>query len=96
MFIVLFTHLKPLAEVDTLLQAHFSFLDDAYAEGVYLLSGRREPRNGAVILARAESRASLEQLLHRDPFISRGAARFDIDEFIPGRAAAGLQDLLQA
>ncbi len=94
MFVILFTHLKPLVEVNKFLQAHFSFLDHAYAKGVYVLSGRREPRNGAVILARSESRQALVALLEEDPFIKEGMAQFEIYEFIPGRSSEEFQHLL--
>ncbi len=95
MFVVVSTHLRPLAAVDVHLQDHFAFLDRAYAAGVYLASGRREPRNGAVILADAKDRETLEAWLRQDPFIAAGVARYELFEFVPGRAAPDLASLVE-
>ncbi|WP_375603291.1 YciI family protein [Enterobacter hormaechei] len=44
------------------------WLKKGYAEGIFLASGRRSPRNGGVILAKCESLASLEECLRKEPF----------------------------
>ena len=94
MFVIIFTHLRPLAEVDKLREAHFAHIDRHYADGLFLLSGRREPRNGAVILAGGESREAVEAAVSSDPFIAAGVASCEIVAFLPGRASEGLRFLL--
>jgi uncharacterized protein YciI len=93
-FVVVLTYQKPLDVIDRLLEAHCRYLDDNYAKGIFLASGRREPRIGGVILARAESRPALEAILAADPFFREDAATYEIIEFIPGKVAPGLEGLV--
>ena len=95
MFIVILTYQKPLDVIDALLEAHVRYLDENYARGLFLASGRREPRTGGVILARAESRSILEAALAEDPFAREGAASYEIIEFIPGKVAPQLSAMLE-
>jgi uncharacterized protein YciI len=94
MFLILVTYEKDLDTIDALLPGHIAFLDEHYASGTFLLSGRRLPRTGGVILARADSRQALMDILSRDPFRRAGAARYEVIEFIPTKAAPGLTELL--
>ncbi|MBP8772805.1 MAG: hypothetical protein KBH25_05940 [Aeromonadaceae bacterium] len=96
MYIVLITYTRPLTEIDALIPAHREFLQRHYDAGHFLLSGRREPRTGGVILASLPSRAQLEQLLHEDPFAQAKAAEYEILEFTPTMTAPELTDLLQS
>ena len=55
-----------------------------YAAGRFIVSGRREPRTGGVILARAASTAEIEAVIAEDPFTSEGVAHYEVIEFLPG------------
>lgn len=94
MFVVLLTYTQPLEAVDALLPAHREFLQRMYADGVFLLSGRKEPRDGGVILATAESLPALEAALAQDPFQVHGVASYQIIRFTPTMAAPILTPLL--
>jgi uncharacterized protein YciI len=83
MFLILLTYKKPLSEVDRVVDAHRQFLESYYASGHFLLSGRKEPRTGGVILAEAETRMEIETIIARDPFYQEQIAEYDIIEFIP-------------
>ncbi|MFW5489910.1 MAG: YciI family protein [Desulfovibrio sp.] len=91
MFIVNLTYIAPLETIDALLEEHIAFLKAGYAEGVLMASGRKVPRNGGVILARAESREALDKILSRDPFYREKAAEYEITEFIPTMTAPELE-----
>lgn len=95
MFVVLLSYKKPIAEVELHLAAHICYLDECYAKGVFIASGRKLPRTGGVILAKAESRALLETILRQDPFYLEGVADFEVIEFIPTKTAPGLEQLLE-
>lgn len=69
------------------------FFEEQYDAGVFLASGRRVPRTGGVILARAESREALDTLLECDPFAQAGAARYEVVEFIPSMTCSELEFL---
>jgi len=94
MFLVLLTYEKPLEVIDALLEEHVRFLDEYHGQGVLLLSGRQVPRTGGLILARAGSREALMGILSRDPFWREGAARYEVIEFLPGKAAPELASWL--
>jgi uncharacterized protein YciI len=94
MFVVLVNYVQPLAVIDGLLAEHVEFLDRHFAAGTFLASGRRVPRTGGMILARAESREVLSAVLAQDPFAREGAAEYEILEVALGKAAPGLEALL--
>lgn len=96
MFIVSLTYVKPLEVIDSLLEEHVAWLKANYAASVLLASGRKIPRTGGVILARAESRETLDTVLAGDPFYREGAARYDVTEFMASMAAPGLEALINA
>ena len=43
MFLFNLTYVKPLEEIEALLPAHIAFLDEFYARGTFLCSGRKAP-----------------------------------------------------
>lgn len=94
LFVVDVTYRRPLEEIDALLAGHVAFLDRHYLAGTFLLSGRKVPRTGGVILARAANRESLAAILAEDPFHAAGAADYAVTEFQPTKAADALAGLL--
>lgn len=93
MFIIVLSYIKPLIDVDRFIGEHRAFLDCHYASGHFLVSGRREPRTGGVILCSAESRAEIEAIICRDPFYREKIADYEIIEFFPSMAATHLASL---
>lgn len=85
MFIVILTYTAPLDEIDNRLDDHAAWLDENFAAGVFMASGRRNPRTGGVILAAGVDRAALQDAVDRDPFHVSGLAKHDIIEFLPNR-----------
>jgi uncharacterized protein YciI len=81
MFLVLLTYMKPLDEVDRHMKSHMAFLRRGYREKHFIASGRRVPRIGGVILARASSEEALQEIIAQDPFIREGVATFEIVQF---------------
>lgn len=94
MFVISLTYVSSLDDVEKWLADHIVFLDKYYSQGVFLASGRKEPRTGGVILAVAESREQLVAILAEDPFYKHGLAEYDITEFIPTKTAQELSFLL--
>lgn len=92
LFVIDITYVKPLEEVEQRLAGHLDVLARGYDEGMFLLSGRKNPRTGGVILARAETREQVEALLAADPF--HEVARIDVIEFNATKAASELAHLL--
>lgn len=94
MFIIILNYIKPLSEVNRLLDEHRTFLTQYYHTGQFLLSGPKEPRDGGVIFATANSKAEIEAIISNDPFHREGIADYKIIEFIPSRAAAQFSEFM--
>ncbi len=94
MFIVLLNYIKPMSEIERLAPGHREYAARQYASGHFLLSGRKLPRTGGIILAQAESRAALETILDGDPFRREAAANYEIVEFLPMMSADWLARLI--
>jgi uncharacterized protein YciI len=94
MYVVLLTYMKPWSEVMRLAPAHRAYAATRYADGSYLMSGRKPDRSGGVILALARDRAALDEVLSGDPFWREQVARYDVVEFLPQMAAERFSDLI--
>lgn len=95
MFIVSLTYICDMGEVDKHLSSHIEYLNKHFASGVFLASGRKVPRIGGVILARAENRSALDKILSEDPFQIHGLANYDVTEFIPSKTSTELAFLAE-
>ncbi len=84
MFLIVLDYVAELSDVDAALEAHNAWLDEQYEAGLFLASGRREPRVGGVILAHGD-RAAIEAAAEKDPFAQQGLAKHTIIEFHPSR-----------
>ncbi len=91
MFVILLDYTAPLADIDRHMRAHVKFLNAQYASGTFVVSGRRIPRTGGVILARGKSREEIEAIMNEDPFVARGAATFEVVEFNSSQKAPGFE-----
>ena len=94
MFIVSLTYVAPLEEIDAALPEHVTFLENHYATGTFVASGRKVPRTGGIILAEADDEATLRAVLAEDPFARKGLATYDIQEFVISNARRGLEALM--
>jgi uncharacterized protein YciI len=81
MFIIELLYKAELSEIDASMADHVAFLNEQYAAGRFVVSGRKIPRDGGIIVATAASRAELEAIVAEDPFVARGLAEFRIVEF---------------
>jgi uncharacterized protein YciI len=80
MFVIELIYKAELAHIDQHMKDHVAFLRKYYAAGNFLVSGRKIPRDGGVILAVGE-RGAIEAIMREDPFIARGLADHRIIEF---------------
>ena len=80
MFVIELIYKVQLPEIDARMRAHIAFLKKYYAAGNFLLSGRKIPRDGGIILAVGE-RQEVEAIIRQDPFVLHGLADFRLIEF---------------
>ncbi|ANE51134.1 YciI family protein [Flavisolibacter tropicus] len=92
MFIVELTYNAPLEQIDVHLAAHVQFLDKFYGSGNFIVSGRKVPRDGGIILAAAKSKSEVEKIIAEDPFYKHQLAEYKITEFIPSKQAHNIQE----
>jgi uncharacterized protein YciI len=81
MFIIELTYKAPLTEIDAHMSAHVRFLKKHYAAGTFLISGRKIPRDGGIIVALGATRERIEAIMSEDPFCARGLADVRIIQF---------------
>ncbi|WP_328751913.1 YciI family protein [Streptomyces sp. NBC_00285] len=91
MFVLELTYTAPLDAVDAVLPAHVAWLDEQYGRGVFLASGRKNPRDGGVIIAVAGDRARIEEIAAGDPFVTAGVCAYRVTEFAATKTAPALE-----
>jgi len=92
LFVIELVYKVDLAKIDTAMKAHVAFLNKHYAAGHFLVSGRKVPRDGGIILAVGESREQIEAIMREDPFCARGLADFRVIEFRASQRADNIQE----
>lgn len=75
--------------------AHVTVLKKYYAAGNFLVSGRKIPRDGGIILAVGRTRRQIERIIEEDPFHARGLAEFRIIEFRASQRASDIQKRIE-
>jgi uncharacterized protein YciI len=91
MFVIELIYKVDLVEIDAHMAAHVNFLKKHYAAGHFLVSGRKIPRDGGIILAVGKSRADIQAIVEEDPFHKLGLADFRIIEFRASQRADDIQ-----
>ena len=81
MFVIELVYKTDLAKIDAHMTAHVRFLKKYYASGHFIVSGRKIPRDGGIILAVGKSRQEIETIVREDPFHEHGLADFRVIEF---------------
>ena len=88
LFIIELTYKVSLAEIDRHMREHMRFLNKYYASGHFVVSGRKIPREGGIIVAVGGSLEEIETIAREDPFCARGLADVRVIEFRASQKAA--------
>lgn len=81
MFVIELIYKADLSQIDAHMKPHMAFLKKHYAAGTFLVSGRKVPRDGGIILALAKDKLEIEAIMAQDPFCKQGLAEFRVIEF---------------
>ncbi len=81
--IVTLKYLAPIMEIDKYLIEHRSFLDTGYEKKILMASGPQNPRDGGILIARANSVEEVKEYCKNDPFFVHNLAEYSFTEFIP-------------
>jgi uncharacterized protein YciI len=95
MFVIELIYKADLREIDAHMAAHVQFLKKYYASGNSLVSGRKIPREGGIILAVAGRREDIDAIVKEDPFYEHGLADFRIIEFRASQRADDIQKRIE-
>jgi uncharacterized protein YciI len=82
-FVFVSEYQKPLDEVDEHREAHLAYLAELNAQGRLLMSGRRVPPVGGVLILRADDLEHAKSIVDADPFAKAGVAKYEPYEFTP-------------
>lgn len=93
MFIVNLTYKVSLDEFDKYLKQHVEYLKVQYDEKNFITSGRKNPRNGGVILSKLDSKNKLQIVLKKDLFYIKNLANYEIIAFFPTMTTKEFENL---
>jgi len=95
-FIIELIYKAALTEIDAHMAAHVKFLKKYYAAGHFVVSGRKIPREGGIIVAVGKSREQIETIAREDPFCTRGLADVRVIEFRASQRADDVQQAIES
>ena len=95
MFIINLTYKTELDKVDQYINDHIEFLNEQYELGNFLVSGRKVPRTGGIILSKVENETELKKIIGKDPFKINELADYELTEFIPSKTCDELKFLME-
>lgn len=90
MFIIELVYKADVSVIDAHMRQHMRFINAHYASGHFIVSGRKVPRDGGIIVAVGRSRDEIESIARQDPFVTEGLADVRVTEF---RASQRAQDI---
>ncbi len=93
-FVIDLKYLVPLEQVDKHLIAHREYLDSGYKSGLLLMSGRKDPVTGGVIIGTFPSVWDAKDFMKQDPFVKESVAEYKITEFTPVKYNESFKDAL--
>jgi uncharacterized protein YciI len=95
-FVIELIYKASLEDIDAHMAEHVRFLNKYYAAGNFLVSGRKMPRDGGIILSIGKSREEIEAIVREDPFHQHGLADFRIIEFRASQKAKDIQRRIES
>ena len=94
MYIIDLNYIVPLEELDAHMTDHVKYLHRHYKQNKFVASGLKVPRTGGIILALADSREEVEEIISEDPFFIHKLAEFNTTEFLTSQMHPQLKPLL--
>ena len=95
MFIIDIHYTAPLDEVDQYIDGHVAYLKKYSENNTFIISGRKVPRTGGIILAVGKSREEIEEIMQEDPFCTHGLAEVTVTEFLTSQTHPEFKKLLK-
>lgn len=90
------TYIKGLEKIEEYLEAHLQFLEKYYSAGVFICSGRKNPRTGGMIISNCSTVAEMENIIKEDPFYLNQLAEYKLTEVMLTKYAKNFEKYLGA
>jgi uncharacterized protein YciI len=94
MFIIDITYKVSLEQIDVYMKEHVEYLEKYFTSGNFFIAGRKDPKDGGIIVALASDKTQMENIIKQDPFYTNNLADIKITEFSGGRRAKNIDELL--
>jgi uncharacterized protein YciI len=95
MFIIELIYKASLDEIDAHMKAHMVFLNKHYAVGDFIMSGRKVPREGGIIIATGDDKKKINKIIKQDPFYKHKLADYKVIEFLASQSAEGIKAFIK-
>ncbi len=95
MKVIELTYIVGIEEVEKFIAEHVEFLDKYYDKGIFLCSGRKNPRTGGVILMSDCNEVDVNALIKEDPFFQNNIAEYNVIDFLPTKFIDGLENYIK-
>ena len=94
-FLVEITYTLPIEKISEITPLHRAFLQTGYDQHLLLMSGPQNPREGGIVIAKAETKEIIETFFQKDPYNINKMATYRIVEFEPVLHASILDNWCQ-
>ncbi|WP_245904465.1 YciI family protein [Billgrantia lactosivorans] len=94
MHLVFLRFSEKMSEAGRFMEGHKQWLERGFDEGVFLVSGSIQPKQGGAILAHNVTLDDLHRRVNEDPFVAEGVVSAEIIEVAPSKADERLAFLL--
>lgn len=93
MFVVFLKFSESKAAAPDFMEGHNAWIKSGFEDGVFLLTGTIQPKQGGTVIAHNISREALEQRVSLDPFVAENVVSAEIVEITPGKTDPRLEFL---
>ncbi|QZT36895.1 hypothetical protein K5X82_16910 [Halosquirtibacter xylanolyticus] len=93
MFILNLTYKVSIDVIKQYMDGHIEFLDNQFQNGNFILSGRKIPRVGGIIISVQTNKSDLMETIKKDPLCYHKLADYEIIEFCASKTSEILKFL---
>ncbi len=94
MFVITLRFSNNKAKAGQLMEGHNTWIQQGFADGIFLLAGSLQPGLGGAVVAHRISLPELQKRVNEDPFVAANVVTADILEITPAKADERLNFLL--
>ena len=85
MYLAILRYKVPREELEPYIPGHIAFLEEGYARGDFIVSGRMLTNKGGIILSSLTRRGDFDDVLRHDPFMKSSLVDYEVIAFDPSR-----------